>query len=700
MNIVTLMTLLALGRTFHAAAAINITVCNCEQAEVVGLMDIQQPAYCDKQLIQKAPVIDKYEFFITEKPHAIWKGHLCMAWIKERTIDGYFFGSYDTIDTIRVQPVSAEECTKMKLMHDCAGNVMEETKNKLFSFKASPTGEGYWMRTVKYSVKNCLVQEITLKKDCLDCPITSPYGVLTNKSETTSVVTHDSTIIWVTPTWKEDEKCSLKRVQTGMGIVTELDDGSSKLSDESNQLEFHFEKETTQICKHKFNKLKNIPGAYVQISGMTNRTGTHFYNKDLKKCLNSETLTLERCSSTDAQKFNVVPNLPVQTEIKNATRKNCFGFSKNSLTKRGCSLWILALFHGLSRVIWNSETKQITDGTQCLEARNKELVAAKCDEQTAQQWLLEAPKHQEDNTFEENQPLLAQHHQFVEDKLVAQENILQEEIKRIHCGNLQIRRFTTHLLAESSGLLAARANNLPLCHRLKSSGKNLIVQRCEPKTIAVTARQTKCGFEPEYENYTIGKDGFSLHPFQECFWNDKIINLNSQSYRWNNITREWVQQYPTAHLASIKLIEKFKDIADNEYQYATQHHPSDNSHEFEEMNVLNELVTRIRAEDTGSVSALLVSKNEETRFGNTASWTERLKVALTWVIAMTILLTIAVVLISLIGPRKMMTTKEFTLRLQAWRLKQQLLCSRLRNRKKTEGVPEPVEMDTGSIEEQ
>lgn len=118
------------------------------------------------------------------------------------------------------------------------------------------------------------------------------------------------------------------------------------------------------------------------------------------------------------------------------------------------------------------------------------------------------------------------------------------------------------------------------------------------------------------------------------------------------------------------------------------------------MNVLNELVTRIRAEDTGSVSALLVSKNEETRFGNTASWTERLKVALTWVIAMTILLTIAVVLISLIGPRKMMTTKEFTLRLQAWRLKQQLLCSRLRNRKKTEGVPEPVEMDTGSIEEQ
>ena len=69
----------------------------------------------------------------------------------------------------------------------------------------------------------------------------------------------------------------------------------------------------------------------------------------------------------------------------------------------------------------------------------------------------------------------------------------------------------------------------------------MIVQNCEPNTIAVTARQTKCGFEPEYKSYTVGKEGFSIHPFQECFWNDKIANLNGKSYRWNNITKEWVQ---------------------------------------------------------------------------------------------------------------------------------------------------------------
>ena len=66
---------------------------------------------------------------------------------------------------MRVQPVSATECTKIVLMQECAGNVMEETKHNLFSFKASPMGGGYWMRTVKYSVKNCVVQEKILNQN-------------------------------------------------------------------------------------------------------------------------------------------------------------------------------------------------------------------------------------------------------------------------------------------------------------------------------------------------------------------------------------------------------------------------------------------------------------------------------------------------------------------------------------------------------
>lgn len=685
MNILAWTAILALGRTFHLAAALNITICNCERAEIVGLMDIQQPAYCDKNTIEKAPVIDKYEFFITEKPHAKWKGHLCMTWIKERKINDYFFGSYDTIDSMRIEPVSAEECMKMVHTHDCAGNAMEETKNKLFSFRASPRGEGSWMRTVDYAVRNCVVQEITLKKDCINCPITSPYGVLTNSSEATSVVSRDSTIVWDLPTWQDDEKCSLKKVQAGMGIITELREGSRKLTDESNQLEFHFEKDTLSICNHNFHKLKNIQGAYVVFQGITDSTGTHLYNKDVERCLNYESVTTERCAPTDTQKFNVIPNLSLQA-VKASNTGKCFGFTRNSFSRRGCNQ---QLYKDNTMLIWNSETQQITDGKQCLEARKETVVATSCKEKPAQQWLLEAPKHQDSNTEMENQPLLAQHHQFIQDKLVEQNNALQEEIQRMHCGNLQVRRYTTQLLAETSGLLAAMANNLPVCHRLKPNGKNLIVQKCEQQNITVTAKQTKCGFEPRYQEYTIGRDGYSLHPFQECFWKDRIVNLNGRSYRWNAKTNKWEEEYPTFHLASLKLAEQFNGISDNEYQYATQHHAAEDSNEFEQMNVINKLITRIRAEDTDSLSALMVSKKDDTRFGTTANWTEKLKIGFSITAAGVILLSVTIFLIAIIGPRKkVITTTEFSLRLQAWRLRQQLICQRLKNRmKKQEESP-------------
>ena len=68
-----------------------------------------------------------------------------------------------------------------------------------------------------------------------------------------------------------------------MGNSTELRDGSNKLFDESNQLQFHFEKETTSICNRTFNKLKNVQGAYLQIKWLSNNTGIHLYNIESEK---------------------------------------------------------------------------------------------------------------------------------------------------------------------------------------------------------------------------------------------------------------------------------------------------------------------------------------------------------------------------------------------------------------------------------
>ena len=139
-----------------------------------------------------------------------------------------------------------------------------------------------------------------------------------------------------------------------------------------------------------------------------------------------------------------------------------------------------------------------------------------------------------------------QWHQGRKERLFVRENGIQREIKEIYCDNLQLIRYTTQLLAESNGLIAARADNLPLCHRLKPNGVHLIVQKCKELNITVTGAKTKCGYEPKYLDFTIGRDGFSLHPFQECCWKDELVNLNGRSYTWTTVTphyigRQWME---------------------------------------------------------------------------------------------------------------------------------------------------------------
>ena len=677
--------LLFLG-SIQMVAALNITICDCQQTEVVGLMDIKQPSYCNSEIKKKQPIVDRYNFYITEQPHTKWKGHLCMAWVKERKITGYFFGSYDTIDTMRILTLSAEECRKMMFTHECDGNAMKETKANTFAYTASPHGEGSWMRTVTYSVKNCVVQEVTLKRDCLNCPITAPSGILTNNTEATSVITGTSTFIWTLPMLQDDERCLLKKVHDGTGIISQLGDGSSKIIDESNQLEFHYESKTTPICKHTFHKLVNMHGAYVEFKDSIIKRGTHLYNKQSKKCLNHEVMSQEQCQPIDSQKFKINSKLNLEVAIE-SNNYNCFSFSNTNLKRRECDIQN----HPSNPLFWNHETKQISDGSQCLESQeNNSVKATPCNRNENQQWLLDAPKHEDTNTDEEDQPLLVQHHQFIENKLIDDDNILQDEIKRIHCNNLQVRKFTTLLLAESNGLFAAMANNLPLCHRLKPNGQHLIIQKCKPRNITVGAKQTKCGYEPHYENYTIGRDGYSLHPFLECFWKDNIVNLNGKSFSWNKEANVWKQEKPTYHLATLKLTEKFADIKDNEYQFKTLHHAAYESDEVEQLNVINEMVTRIRYEDTRSISDLLQSKKAESQFWSVPEGVHTLQNSITIVSILVVLIIFIIICLTMRrgNANRQNEIEDFKLRVKAWRIR---LLQRLQRHREKQ-VEETLEM--------
>jgi hypothetical protein len=137
-----------------------------------------------------------------------------------------------------VLTTTPSECVRMVETRECAGNKMTLQDTDVYTYDKTSTGVGTWMQTVVETTTNCTTRKIVLKKDRLACPVVSLYGSLTNNSDATSYLGRDSTIIWKTPHLENEERCKLKRVNSATGIVTKIGDGSLKLVDESNQLEF------------------------------------------------------------------------------------------------------------------------------------------------------------------------------------------------------------------------------------------------------------------------------------------------------------------------------------------------------------------------------------------------------------------------------------------------------------------------------
>ncbi|EFX64059.1 hypothetical protein DAPPUDRAFT_118580 [Daphnia pulex] len=65
--------LLIIGASSQTTGGNNITVCDCGRAEVIGLMDINLPSYCDDNITSTQSVMEAYEFYVTEEPHTVWK---------------------------------------------------------------------------------------------------------------------------------------------------------------------------------------------------------------------------------------------------------------------------------------------------------------------------------------------------------------------------------------------------------------------------------------------------------------------------------------------------------------------------------------------------------------------------------------------------------------------------------------------------
>ena len=187
-------------------------------------------------------------------------------------------------------------------------------------------------------------------------------------------------------------------------------------------------------------------------------------------------------------------------------------------------------------------------------------------------------------------------------------------------------------MAQTNGLLAAAALDLPTCARLKGLGQTVLVQQCTVRRANVTAKETECGYQPYFlyndMNYTIGTDGWLIHPFTDCFWKSQYVNLNGKTHSWQKqgTEWEWIEQKETIHYAHLELITEFKEVELNDYNYEIRSHPAHNVNDLENINVLNELIGRIEDSNSDSLSDLVASRQQNTNIKNVFSWTEKLKI--------------------------------------------------------------------------
>ena len=239
--------------------------------------ETETPAYC-RPKIETDPIIADYKFFIKEEPHMSWEGYVCKAWLKKKTIDGFFFGGYDTVFYSEIQHLSENECIRMQQTKLCGENKMIKDENQ-YVFTSEPIGEGVWMQKETFQAENCILQKIILRKYCSACPVTSPFGPLKVNENKMFVFHDDSIIIWSKQNRNLEKECKIKQLRKSSGSIRKISENTYKLVDTPGQLDYIYTDEIQTICNYTLHKLKNINGAYVQIQP---KNKTHIFNLETK----------------------------------------------------------------------------------------------------------------------------------------------------------------------------------------------------------------------------------------------------------------------------------------------------------------------------------------------------------------------------------------------------------------------------------
>ena len=642
-------TFILLTLLFSKLQALEITVCDCKNPLPLGLINSKDPEYCKPDNKVNLPTIARYEVYKVKDLDWTTQAYACQKWNRQKTVVGYFPYSFDTYFEQSYEALTSLDCWDMVESHMCGKNRMTQDGDK-WILDAPPTGEGYWMIKTTYSVDNCIQFPLTVHKQCQNCPLETPLGNIVTTNNHTFYRKNHFTIVWKIPDEETSPNCSAIKIAGGTGKMWNAEENKfGKIVDEESQTEYFFKNISTYVCNENGYLIDpSAPNTYLKIYPLENtrndklpakpRANTGVVATTTARCLahalgSNQTLLALPCTADHIPTGTYILTLrsdsllQVQTPGRTTAKGiKCVAATNNQLTIAPCS-------RNYYQQWTHTPGGHLVLNNSCLTAWDSdEVILAPCNNNANQNWTFIEPNNRLKPTTFKNTDLSAafltvSHHQYLQGKEIERENTLAAELKTTYCELLRTQRFNTIALAYHDGILAARALNLPTCQRIQAAGESLYLQQCDTKQINITAKTTKCGPEPYWNNFTISKNGFSLFPFTECYWSSPHVNLNGKTF--NYINGEWHEERYVINFPSKNTTPQFTERIDNENTFAAQTPSTYSTRALEQLDVIGDLMASMEQDNTDTLARIIPAETSKLNLPTFSDIARKLKIAFT-----------------------------------------------------------------------
>ena len=212
----------------------------------------------------------------------------------------------------------------------------------------------------------------------------------------------------------------------------------------------------------------------------------------------------------------------------------------------------------------------------------------------------------------------AAHRQYEDDLSVDMVNALNDEIRSIYCEAFRTKEFVAITLAQTNPMLAGVVLGLPACQRVQAFGQIMSIQQCKALKVKIGAEKTRCGWEPKFGEFSIGKDGYTRVDFRPCLWGG-FANLNGRAYEFAD-GKSWKHIPSNVKLANIGLKTHFDESVDNEVQYLKNLETSFHIVEMDQINMIGKLMALMQHEDINSISPIIMHTQSESQVGKFSNW--------------------------------------------------------------------------------